>query len=79
VGSDGDVYVEFGNLNNQRWCLNPDVLQKLSKFSIGQIVRVLDDDETLKAIRAQMGSLGAKVVQFVSYFISKPTKDAIIL
>ena len=69
MDNDGDILVNFEKLD-QKWCLNPTVVKKLTQFSIGQIVRVRDDIDTIKAMRIHLGSNGNKVIFSVSFLHS---------
>ncbi len=64
MDNDGDVHVKFDKFDNKKLCINPAVLKKLTQFSIGQVVRVRDDIETIKDMKNQLGN---KVVSDVSF------------
>jgi E3 ubiquitin-protein ligase mind-bomb len=44
----GDIRVQYGS-GNQRWTFHPAALKKVRAFLVGEVVRVLDDSEQVKA------------------------------
>ncbi|XP_030641535.1 E3 ubiquitin-protein ligase MIB2 isoform X2 [Chanos chanos] len=49
----GDVRVQYSN--NIRWTFHPGALTKVNTFAVGELVRVLDDIETVKRLQAGHG------------------------
>ncbi|KAM9751094.1 E3 ubiquitin-protein ligase MIB2 isoform 1-T1 [Menidia menidia] len=49
----GDVRVQYGN--NIRWTFHPGALTKVNTFGVGELVRVLDEIETVKRLQAGHG------------------------
>ncbi|GAA6108319.1 E3 ubiquitin-protein ligase MIB2 isoform X3 [Tachysurus ichikawai] len=49
----GDVRVQYSN--NIRWTFHPGALTKVNTFAVGELVRVLDDTETVKRLQAGHG------------------------
>uniref|UniRef100_UPI00398E4BB9 E3 ubiquitin-protein ligase MIB2 n=1 Tax=Pristiophorus japonicus TaxID=55135 RepID=UPI00398E4BB9 len=49
----GDVRVQYSN--NIRWTFHPGALTKVDTFTVGDIVRVMDDLETVKRLQAGHG------------------------
>lgn len=54
-----DVY--FPRLE-QRWTFNPKTLKRLAPFSIGEIVRVRDDEGTTRKVKLEFGEKVAENV-----------------
>jgi len=51
VYESADVSVKFRGIDPVRiWCLNPAILKKLNKFSVNQIIRIKNDEETIREI-----------------------------
>ncbi len=71
MDSDGDVRVKFDSLDKRSWFFNPAVLKKMTQFSIGQIVRLPDDEFILQTIVAEMGCNGRKLIAAVSILWQK--------
>ncbi len=53
--TNGKIYVKYEKLD-EKLPLNPDVLEKLSNFSVDQIVRIRDDEHTLKKLQTKLGN-----------------------
>uniref|UniRef100_A0A8B9LNC0 E3 ubiquitin-protein ligase MIB2 n=1 Tax=Astyanax mexicanus TaxID=7994 RepID=A0A8B9LNC0_ASTMX len=49
----GDVRVQYSN--NIRWTFHPGALTKVNTFAVGELVRVLDDIESVKRLQAGHG------------------------
>ncbi|XP_035392240.1 E3 ubiquitin-protein ligase MIB2 [Electrophorus electricus] len=49
----GDVRVQYSN--NIRWTFHPGALTKVNTFAVGELVRVLDDTESVKRLQAGHG------------------------
>lgn len=57
------VVVYFSRLE-QRWTINPKALKRLAPFSIGEIVRVRDDEDTKRKVKLEFGERMAENVEF---------------
>ena len=62
IGDRQDVFLKYEK-DDEEWCINPTVLKWISPFSIGQLVRVLDDENTIKSMQIELGN---KIAQLVS-------------
>lgn len=63
----GGVHVRFEKME-KTWCFNPAVLERLSNFSLNQIVRVRNDESTVRTIQAKLGNKMAYSV-IINYLI----------
>ena len=75
VYESADVCVKFrGNDPVRIWCLNPTILKKLNKFSINQIIRIKNNEETMRAISELFPDAGGNyaTVNKIASFAVRP-------
>lgn len=57
---DRDVHVEYKE-SGKKWCFNPDVLEKVSSYAVGQAVRVRDRGTAYEEMIKQLRQTGREV------------------